>query len=286
MKNRTVKAICVFLAFALLCVFPAGQAIAAAKGDVDGNGKVTAADARLALRASVGLESFAVGSVKYSAADYNGDGKITAEDARAILRVSVGLPADAANLKSQYDILRSGRFYMTGAYAVSGGTSSPMEIGVDGSTVYLAMTDGGMSMGYLVKGRDIYLLNKSKKIYWKPNELEKAFLKSQGLPDATEISAEIAEFGFSTMQPLSAATSVGTGTVNGTSCTVYSFRLSDGTENRVYISGNRLLGIENFNAAGRQTGFMRVYSVSASLPTLPPADYRSVISAVFIASMA
>lgn len=284
MKNEAARVLCVILALTMVCVFPAATAFAAAKGDVDGNGKVTAADARLALRASVGLESFAVGSVKYTAADYNSDGKITAEDARAILRVSVGLPADGG--MNQYDILRSGRFYLTGAYAVSGGTSSPMEIGVDGSTVYLAMTDGGMSMGYLVKGRDIYLLNKSKKIYWKPNELEKAFLKSQGLPDAAEISAEIAEFGFSTMQPLSAATSVGTGTVNGTSCTVYSFRLSDGTENRVYISGNRLMGIENFNAAGRQTGFMRVYSVSSKLPTLPPSDYRSVISAVFIASMA
>ena len=282
MKNRTLKAICVFLALALLCVFPAGQATAAAKGDVDGDGRVTASDARLALRASVGLESYAVGSVKYTAADYNSDGKITAEDARAILRISVGLPADGG--ANQYDILRSGRFYMTGAYIVDG-TTSPMEMGVDGTTVYLAMTDGDMNIGYLVKGKDVYFLNKNEKIYWKPNALEKAFLKSQGLPDATEISAEIAEFGFSSMPPLSAATSVGTGTVNGTSCTVYSFRLSDGTENRVYINGNRLLGIENFNAAGRQTGFMRVYSVSASLPTLPPADYRSVISAVFIASM-
>lgn len=281
MKNRTVKAICVFLALALLCVFPAGQAFAAAKGDVDGNGSVTAADARLALRASVGLESYAVGSAKYTAADYNSDGKITAEDARAILRISVGLPADGG--MNQYDILRSGRFYMTGANVING-TVSPMEMGVDGSTVYVSMVDGDMNIGYLVKGKDIYLLNHNEKIYWKPNALEKAFLKSQGLPDASEITAEIAESGFTSMPPLSAADSVGAGTAEGKACTVYTFKLADGSVTRVYMNGSRLLAIENITA-GEQV-YMRVYSVSSKLPTLPPSDYRSVVSAIFIASMA
>ena len=58
-------------------------------GDVDFDGNITAADARLALRASVGLENFNAKQTK--AADADKDGKITAADARLILRCSVGL---------------------------------------------------------------------------------------------------------------------------------------------------------------------------------------------------
>ncbi len=53
------------------------------KGDADGDGIVTAADARLILRASVGLEE-----VVLERGDMNGDGKITAEDAREALRAA------------------------------------------------------------------------------------------------------------------------------------------------------------------------------------------------------
>ncbi len=57
--------------------------------DVDGNGKTTAADARLALRGSAKLEK--VEGVYATASDMNADGKITAADARKILRISAGL---------------------------------------------------------------------------------------------------------------------------------------------------------------------------------------------------
>ena len=61
-------------------------------GDVDGDGSVSSADARLALRASVKLEPTIVkGAAAYTAADYNKDGEVKSDDARAILRVSVKL---------------------------------------------------------------------------------------------------------------------------------------------------------------------------------------------------
>ena len=60
-------------------------------GDVDGNGTVTAADARLTLRASVGLEKFGEASAQYKAANVESKDKVTAADARLILRASVGL---------------------------------------------------------------------------------------------------------------------------------------------------------------------------------------------------
>ncbi len=60
-------------------------------GDVDEDGKITAADARLALRRSVSLEDYKEGSPKFLACDVDFDGKVTAADARLILRASVGL---------------------------------------------------------------------------------------------------------------------------------------------------------------------------------------------------
>lgn len=58
-------------------------------GDVNGDGKITAADARIVLRASAKLETLEETSLL--AADINKDNKITAADARTILRVSAKL---------------------------------------------------------------------------------------------------------------------------------------------------------------------------------------------------
>lgn len=58
-------------------------------GDLDGNGKITAADARVALRISAKLEKAT--EAQKLIADVNKDGKITAADARKILRVAAKL---------------------------------------------------------------------------------------------------------------------------------------------------------------------------------------------------
>ena len=60
-------------------------------GDIDLDTEVTAADARLALRASVGLENYTEQYFSFVCADHNQDGVITAVDARAILRTAIGL---------------------------------------------------------------------------------------------------------------------------------------------------------------------------------------------------
>lgn len=58
-------------------------------GDVDNNGLLEPADARLALRLSVGLPID--GNIDRAAADVIGSGSVTPEDARQILRGAVGL---------------------------------------------------------------------------------------------------------------------------------------------------------------------------------------------------
>ena len=60
-------------------------------GDVDNNGSVEPADARLTLRAAVNLENYAKNTQKFLSADADSDGQITASDARLILRVSLQL---------------------------------------------------------------------------------------------------------------------------------------------------------------------------------------------------
>lgn len=61
-----------------------------ALGDVDLDGKVTASDARLALRRAVNLDDgLTAGQIAH--ADVDLDGAVTAADARVILRVAVGL---------------------------------------------------------------------------------------------------------------------------------------------------------------------------------------------------
>lgn len=64
------------------------------KGDTDGNGKITAADARIALRHAARLEN--IDDSILPAAEVDEDGRVTAKDARIILRY-------AAKLISQMD---------------------------------------------------------------------------------------------------------------------------------------------------------------------------------------
>ncbi len=59
------------------------------KYDADGNGEAQASDARLVLRASVGLES--IENEYLTASDIDNSGALEASDARSILRKSVGL---------------------------------------------------------------------------------------------------------------------------------------------------------------------------------------------------
>lgn len=72
-------------------LFEEGYEIPAAYklGDVDSNDKVDATDARLALRAAVGLDKLDASQEK--AADVDKNAKVDATDARLILRVAVGL---------------------------------------------------------------------------------------------------------------------------------------------------------------------------------------------------
>lgn len=108
-------------------------------GDVNDDGKVGATDARLALRASAGLDKLT--DEQIIRADANADGKIMATDARTILRVCARiesfdaetvlvpspdsveydqesyLPAEAAMIKVEESLNVNGNRYQIGLYA-------------------------------------------------------------------------------------------------------------------------------------------------------------------------
>lgn len=58
-------------------------------GDLNGDGKVTAADARIALLIASKMQKATAAQIK--AGDVDGDGKITAKDAREILKMAAGV---------------------------------------------------------------------------------------------------------------------------------------------------------------------------------------------------
>ena len=86
MKKRI--SVIITLIIMLLLAFSTSAA-AYMTGDVDGNGKHTAADARLVLRYSAKLEKLNDEQLSVADVDYNG--KVSASDARYILRVSAKL---------------------------------------------------------------------------------------------------------------------------------------------------------------------------------------------------
>ncbi len=69
-------------------------------GDPSADGKITSADARIALRVAVGLDT--ITDTIRAGADINADDKLDASDARLVLRLSVGLENSDSLLKKYY----------------------------------------------------------------------------------------------------------------------------------------------------------------------------------------
>ena len=91
------KIIITLLAMLMLTIFSV-TAFAYTLGDVNGDSKITAADARIALRYSAKLEKLTDEQIK--AADVDNSGKVNASDARKILRVAskLDIPFEGINI--------------------------------------------------------------------------------------------------------------------------------------------------------------------------------------------
>lgn len=84
-----------------------------ALGDIDGNGSITTADARMILEAVMNTRVLDAAQMK--AADYNSDGNVDASDARLVLRKAVGISdsvqaSDSETFRAVWIALASGDF--------------------------------------------------------------------------------------------------------------------------------------------------------------------------------
>ena len=84
---KKLIALALALSLVALCLTPVFAA--RVPGDADGDGKVTASDARIALRVAAKLDTLE--GVFLKAADADGNGKINSSDARKALRVAAKL---------------------------------------------------------------------------------------------------------------------------------------------------------------------------------------------------
>ncbi len=86
--KKTIRFIALLTCMATLFAMTALSASAAGFADADGNGQILSSDARLVLRASVGLSPWT--DEMLSSCDIDNDKTLTSADARKILRLAVG----------------------------------------------------------------------------------------------------------------------------------------------------------------------------------------------------
>ena len=97
-----MKRLSILISILLVCVIATGFLVSGASdtpGDVDLDGKVTAEDALLVLRASSGTDTLTAAQTKL--ADVTYDGKINSVDALRILLYISGSVSDLGNVGSE-----------------------------------------------------------------------------------------------------------------------------------------------------------------------------------------
>ncbi len=267
------------LTLSVLVLFSVIQVTAMARitGDIDANGKTEAADARLALRAAVGL--YVLSEAEKIAADVDLNKTVDATDARLILRAAVGLEklpdvpdSNGAPVSPEYDILKSGSLRIKGTMVDKTGVDTPMEIAVTPESIYMLSDFGGIDMGMLIKGKKVYMICPDKKAYL---EMSEAIMNMAGM-DISDLTASDA-IDFSIYGDLSEADSVTEVTHNGRVCQVYRFKLAS-EESRVYLDGTKLVRLASYDNNGKFLAAIDITEISGNIPAgmiSPPSDYKA-----------
>ena len=246
----------------------AGGGAAVLLGDVDGNGKLEPADARLALRASVGLEEYKSGSNAFTAADVNKDGLIKADDARKILRAAVGL--ESLIVCKEFDYLRGGNFYIQGTMTDSSGQQLPLEMAVTPNSIYMLSIFEGAAIGMLINDGTNYMIYPAEKSYL---ELSATVLKAMGMSTDDLISSADLDY---SQYDFAKADATYTENVNGVNCTVYVYNNSNGST-RFFINGDKLVRFASYDAYGNPDVLNDVSYITDQVPAdkiKPASDYK------------
>ncbi len=238
-------------------------------GDIDGQGGVSSADARLALRYSVGLEQFTDDQVL--AADVNGDGVVNASDARLILRGSVGLENSANFGVNGSQVFMSGTYSMTAVVDVETGMNFVVAH-TDNTTYIEATMDIDMSDGTTNTGKPVRIgfLTIGEKVYWVlPDGKPTYLLIDDKVTDNMGISADM----FKELLPAGMTGMSGktpdeqtTVSINGKTYNRWIYTNDDGTSIAHDMRGITLQYIRTFDADGNETSCMQVKKITANVP--------------------
>lgn len=294
------KIIAVFMSImtvlSVISIIASAQSLVA--GDVSGDGKVTASDARKVLRAAAGLEVLT--EEQLIVADINRDDKITASDARKILRAAAGLevlpeieteaeseveseteeptseeptteePTEeptTSNVVTEYPkaiaAFFSGKFYLECDMS-SDGSESAVKLAQNGKKIEASMNMDGFEMSIYTDGKTIYIkFPYSGKTYY--IEMSKEMLESYGIElDVESIASQIS---FGTAEDYSAPT-LTTEEYEDAEYSVYSFVDKDGYSLCFYVDEDEdVKYIVSKDPEGNIATEIKVAVLSASIPS-------------------
>lgn len=191
--------------------------------------------------------------------------------------------ASAALTQTEYDIYRSGTFYVTGSVTDSSGATNPMEMAVTEDSIYMLTSVSDVKMGVMIGGGKTYLVSPENRAYI---ELSGAVMSMLGM-DSSKLAAP-SNFNFSDMPELSAAENVTETELSGTTCRKYEFTAQTGKKTCVYMAGARLLQIDILAEDGTLVNRMAFDSVSGEIPSdriAPPTYYEKKGLLAFISMM-
>lgn len=267
MKNSILKKTAAVTAAAILGItsFTAVSS-AALIGDADANGMIEAADARLALRASVKLQTLS--SSAFSRADVDSDGVVSSADARNILRMSVGLRTPDLN---ELSFLTSNHYLLKGSVTTYEGTSS-VEMAYASGNAYMSAELGGVTIAVAVSGGKTYMIYPAGRVSLEMTSDILSLLDT----DVSELIS-VDDLDFSGYSP-DKADKVSTEYVGGKLCTGYTFRTSSGSI-RFFVAGNELLRFTRYNSDGAPVEITDVDLITPAVSKDrqgPPAAYKKL----------
>lgn len=173
---------------------------------------------------------------------------------------------------NEYDILRSGSFYMKGSLIDQTGVAAPMEIAITPSSVYMLSDFSGATMGLLISNDVLYMIYEDKQAYL---ELSDSIMNMAGLNmDEFDVTDTL---DFSSYGSLSDANKVTEENYNGRTCQVYHFSRADSGETRIYMDNSKLVRIATYTSSGKFASSNEVEYITGTVPadkSAPPANYK------------
>ncbi len=255
MNNKFLSAI--ISAVILISIF-SFHSFAAQTGDIDKDGKITAADARLVLRQSVGLENFS--ETELFTADMDSDGKITAADARIILRISVGL--EKSQEQNEYELIRSGRFHLTSSGYLFEQPNFNIDFIASANTVSIILKADGQEITFLFKDGKMYLIYDEEKAVLDVAELL-PFM--QEYPHTSFIDGSFMDTSY--YPPFEKLELIRTEEYNSKECSVY-YVITDKEVVEIYMHGGDIERIIVYGSGGTVIGDVAVEKVSPEIPAV------------------